>query len=49
MTKKPNYEFEKRKKEQERKLKQSAKLQQREDAARQRSEDMANGVVPAEE
>lgn len=49
MAKKPNYEFEKRKKEQERKQKQVAKLEQREEAARQRAEDIANGVVPAEE
>ena len=49
VAKKPNYEFEKRKKEQERQAKKTAKLQQREDAARQRAEDIANGVVPAEE
>ena len=49
MAKKPNYEFEKRKKEQERKAKQAAKLAQREEAARQRAEDIANGLVPAEE
>ena len=49
VAKKPNYEFEKRKKEQERKAKQAAKLEQREEAARQRAEDIANGLVPAEE
>ena len=44
---KPNYEFEKRKKEQERKQKQEAKLQRRQEEARQRAEDIANGVEPA--
>jgi hypothetical protein len=49
VAKKPNYEFEKRKKEQERKQKQEAKLQRREEEARQRAQDIANGVVPAED
>ena len=46
MARKPNYGFEKRKKEMDRKEKQEAKLQRRAEDAKQRAEEQARSDTP---